>query len=103
MDARQFHLHSGKKGSALAVRVRPGCGRNEVTELSPDGTVKVNLTAPANDLKINQALVILLAEVLQVPTGRIEIVAGAGGLDKLVSILDLDAVEVQERLLRKAT
>jgi uncharacterized protein (TIGR00251 family) len=101
VDPRKYHLHNGQKGSALAVRVSPRSAGNEITEISPDGTVKVNLTAPADDVKINQSLVNFLAEILQVPNGRIEIVAGAGGRDKLVSILDLDTAEVQERLLRK--
>lgn len=103
MNPQQFHLHNGKKGSALAVRVNPRSGRNAVSGISPDGTVQVDLTTPVDDLQINQSLVKLLAEILQVPGGRIEIVAGMGGKDKLVSILDLDAAEVQERLLRKAT
>ena len=100
MDPRQFHLHDGKKGSALAVRVTPRSSRNEIVEISNDGTVKVRLTA-ADDLKINQALVNFLAEILDVPRGRVDIVAGVSGKDKLVSILDLDTVEVQERILRK--
>lgn len=101
MDARQYHLHDGKKGSALAVRVTPRSSRNEIAEILNDGTVKVRLTAVADDLKINQALVSFLAEVLDVPRGRIDIVAGVSGKDKLVSILDLDTTEVQERILRK--
>lgn len=101
MDARQFHLHDGKKGSALAVRVTPRSRRNEIVEILNDGTVRVRLTASTDDIKINQELVNFLAEVLEVPRGRVDIVAGVSGKDKLVSILDLDAMEVQERILRK--
>ena len=101
MDSRQFHLHDGKKGSALAVRVTPRSSRNEIVEILNDGTVKIRLTVAADDMKINQALVNFLAEVLDVPRGRVDIVAGVSGKDKLVSILDLDAVEVQERVLKK--
>ena len=101
MDSRQFHLHDGKKGSALAVRVTPRSSRNEIVEISNDGMVKVRLTATADDIKINLALVNFLAEILDVPRGRVDIVAGVSGKDKLVSILDLDSAEVQERILRK--
>jgi len=101
VDSRQFHLHDGKKGSALAVRVTPRSSRNEIVEISNDGTVKVRLTATADDIKINLALVNFLAEILDVPRGRVDIVAGVSGKDKLVSILDLDSAEVQERILRK--
>lgn len=101
MDARQFHLHDGKKGSALAVRITPRSSRNEIAEILNDGTVKVRLTAAGDDIKINQALVNFLAEILDVPRGRVDIVAGVSGKDKLVSILDLDTAEVQERILQK--
>jgi hypothetical protein len=52
-------------------------------------------------MKINQALVDYLAEVLEVPRNRVDIVAGVTGKDKLVSVLDLDTSEVQSRILRK--
>lgn len=101
MDSRQFHLHDGKKGSALAVRVTPRSSRDEIAEILNDGTVKVRLTAAADDKAINLALVNFLAEVLGVPRGRVDIVAGISGKDKLVSILDLDSAEVQQLILRK--
>lgn len=101
MDSRQFHLHDGKKGSALAVRVTPRSSRDEIAEILSDGTVKVRLTVAADDQAINLALVSFLAEVLGVPRGRVDIVAGVSGKDKLVSILDLDSSEVQQLILRK--
>jgi uncharacterized protein YggU (UPF0235/DUF167 family) len=98
---RKFHLHNGKLGSALAVRVTPRSRRNEIAEILNDGTVRIRLTASGDELEINQALVDYLAEILAVPRERLEIVAGTSGKDKLVSILDLDSAEVQERILRK--
>lgn len=101
MDSRQFRLHDGKKGSALAVRVTPRSRKNEIAEILNDGTVRIRLTAAGDDMKINQELIDFLAEALEVPRGRVDIVAGVSGKDKLVSILDLDSAEVQERILRK--
>jgi hypothetical protein len=101
VDARQFHLHDGKKGSALAVRVTPRSSRDEIAAILNDGTVKVHLTVAGDDMEINQALVNFLTKTLDVPRGRVDIVAGVSGKDKLVSILDLDTAEVQERILRK--
>jgi uncharacterized protein (TIGR00251 family) len=101
MSSRQYHLHNGKKGSALAIRVTPRASRNEISEILSDGTVKIRLTASPVEGKANQALIEFLADVLEVPRARIEIVAGATGKDKLVSILDLDAETVHERILRK--
>ena len=101
MSSRQYHLHNGKKGSALAIRVTPRSRRNEISEILSDGTVKIRLTAPPVEGKANQALIDFLADVLEIPQARIEIVAGTTGKDKLVSILDLDAETVHERILRK--
>jgi uncharacterized protein len=101
MVPRKFHLHNGKTGSAVAIRVSPRSRRNEIAEILNDGTVRIRLTASGDEMKINQALVDYLAEILAVPRDRVEIVAGVSGKDKLISILDLDTAEVQSRILRK--
>ena len=100
MSSRQYQMHDGKTGSALAIRVTPRASRNEISEILSDGTVKIRLTAPPAEGKANKALIEFLAHVLGVPASRIEIVAGATGRDKLVSILDLDAQTVHERILQ---
>lgn len=98
MEARKFRLHDGRRGAALAVRVTPRASRNEITEIQPDGTVKVRLVA-APEAEANQELVKFLSEVLGVPPSKIEIVAGQSGRDKLLSVLDIDKDEVHQRLL----
>ena len=100
MTPRNFHLHDGKKGSALAIRVTPRASRNEIVEILSDGTIRIRLTAPPADGKANQALVQFLAEVLDIPVNRIDIVAGFTGRDKLVSILDMDAEMVHKIILQ---
>ena len=101
MSSRKFHLHNGKKGAALAIRVTPRARRNEIVGILDDGTIKIRLTSPPVEGKANNALVEFLADVLDVPRSRIDIVAGETGRDKLVSILDLDAQTVQKRILQK--
>ena len=101
MTSRQYHLHNGRKGAALAIRVTPRSRRNEIVEVQSDGTIRVRLTAPPVEGEANKALVKFLAEVLEVPPSNIEIIAGASGHDKLVSVLDLDAETVHERILKK--
>jgi len=66
-----------------------------------DGTIKIRLTAPPVEGKANQALIEFLAEVLEVPRSKIEIVAGIKGREKLVSIIELDAETTQARILGK--
>ncbi len=98
MENRKFRLHDGKRGVALAVRVTPRSSRNEITEIQSDGTVKVRLTAAPNEAEANKMLVAFMAEVLGVPTKNIDIVAGATGHDKLISVMDMDSQEVHDRL-----
>jgi hypothetical protein len=99
MSKRSFRLHDGKHGAALAVRVTPRASKNEIVEVLSDGTVKVHITAPPVEDKANQALLKFLAEILDVPVSRLEIVAGATGRDKLVSVLDMDAAEVHKKIV----
>jgi uncharacterized protein len=100
MPTREFRMHGGKKGAALAVRVTPRSSKNEISEVLSDGTVKVRLTAPPVEGRANAALVAFLAEVIGVPASTIEIVAGETGRDKLVSILDMDPATVHWRILQ---
>jgi uncharacterized protein (TIGR00251 family) len=99
MSPRKFHLHDGKKGAALAVRVTPRASKNEIVEVLNDGTIKVHLTAPPVEGKANEALVKFLAEVLGVATSRIEVVAGANGRDKLISVLEMDSATVHKKIV----
>lgn len=100
MSAQKYHLHNGQKGAALAIRVTPRASRNEIVEILSDGTVRIRLTAPPVEGKANEALITFLAEVLDIPRSRLEIVAGFAGRDKLVSVLDVDPETVHQRILQ---
>jgi uncharacterized protein (TIGR00251 family) len=99
MGSRSFHLHDGKKGSALAIRVTPRASKDEIVEILSDGTIKVHLTAPPVEGKANEALLKFLSKVLDVPERKLDIVAGAGGRDKLISIIDMDAATLHKKIL----
>jgi hypothetical protein len=99
MPKRDFHLHDGKTGSALAVRVTPRASHNQIVEVMDDGTVKIHLNVPPVDDETNEKLIEFLSEVLGTPKNRIEIVAGDSGRDKLISVLDMDADAVHKRII----
>jgi uncharacterized protein len=99
MEYRSFHLHDGKKGAAIAVRVTPRASKNEIVDILSDGTVKVHLTAPPIEGKANEALIKFMAKVLGVPKKQLEIVAGANGRDKLISVIDMDANMVHKKIV----
>ena len=65
--SRKYVLHSGQRGSALAVRITPRASRNQIVGVLSDGTVKVHLASEPADEVLNVELVGYLAEVLGVP------------------------------------
>lgn len=98
MSERKFKLHDGKHGAALTIRVTPRARRTEIGEVMKDGTLRIRVQQPPVEGKANKALIEFLAEMLGVRKNRIDIVAGRRGLDKLVSVLDMSAAEVQRRI-----
>jgi uncharacterized protein (TIGR00251 family) len=95
---RKFKLHSGKSGAALTLRITPRARKTEFAGVLEDGILRVRVAAPPVEGKANVALLTFLAKVLGVRKNRIEIIAGQRGLDKIVSVLDLSAEEVQSRI-----
>jgi uncharacterized protein len=96
---RKFELHSGQRGSALAVRITPRADRNQIVGVLDDGTIKVYLVSDPSEDELNTELLSYLAEVLGVPKSRVEVVAGESGRDKLVSVMDMDVETAQQRVL----
>ncbi len=95
---RAYKLHDGHRGAAMTVRVTPRARRTEIAGFLEDGILRIRIAAPPVEGRANAALVEFLAKVLSVRKNRIEIVAGDKGLDKIVSITDLSADEVQRRV-----
>lgn len=100
MTQRKFHLHDGKSGAALGIRVTPRASRDEIAEILHDGTIRIRLNSAPAEKEINVALSRFLASILGVPEDRIEVVAGHNGRDKLVSIIDVDAETVHKKVIQ---
>ena len=98
MSNRNFHLHNGQKGAALAVRVTPRATSNQVAEILHDGTIRLRLVAAPGD-EVNAVLTSYLADILEVPESAIDVVAGQTGRDKLVSVLNLDSEDAHRKIL----
>jgi len=67
----------------------------------PDGTIQVRIAAPPVDGAANTALLRFLADILDVPRSRLEIISGASSRRKRIVIAGLAADEV-ETLLQAA-
>jgi uncharacterized protein (TIGR00251 family) len=95
---RRFRFHDGRTGAAMAVHVTPRARKNELTGITADGTLRIRLAAPPVEGAANKALLDLLADILGVRAGTLEIIAGEKGKDKIVSVENLDANTVEERV-----
>jgi uncharacterized protein (TIGR00251 family) len=95
---RRFRFHDGRIGAAMAVHVTPRSRKDELTGIAADGTLRVRLTAPPVEGAANKALLELLAHVLGVRTSSLEIIGGEKGKDKIISVVDLDAHIVEEKV-----
>ena len=91
MASRDYDLHDGKAGAALAVRLTFKASHNALVGILRDGTIRVHVTAPPKNGQDNKALIRLLSRVLNVPESNVDIVAGETGRDKLVSVMGLSA------------
>ena len=99
MTQRNYKLHDGKKGAALAVRVTTRATENKIIGALNDGTVKVHIAAEPTEGQANKALIEFLASVLEVEKERIEVVAGDTGRDKLISVLDMDSETLHKKIV----
>jgi uncharacterized protein (TIGR00251 family) len=85
------------RGVALAVKVVPGSSRQGVAGRYGEG-IKVTVTSKPVDGAANKAVVELLAEILQVPAGHIQIIRGKTHPRKEVLIMGLPAEVIARRL-----
>jgi uncharacterized protein YggU (UPF0235/DUF167 family) len=49
--------------------------------------------------KANEALLKFLSKVLDVPLTQLDVVAGATGRDKLISVIDMDASTLHKKIV----
>ena len=100
MTERKFEITDARGGAAVGIRVVTQAANTEIAGKTEDGALKIRLMAsPAGDPSANAELVNFLAQMLDIPSNQIEIVAGEGHRDKIVSIEGLTTREVEDRLL----
>ncbi len=94
---RKFEITDAKRGAAFTVRVVTRAQRNEIVGIQEDRSLKIRLTASAND-QANDELIRFLAARLGVPESAIEIVAGRDNRDKWISVEGVSTADVEQRL-----
>ena len=83
------------------VKVQPGASWNEISG-EHDGMLKLKIAAPPVDGKANEECRRFLAAVLEVPVGSVEIKSGAASRIKVITVGNLTAEGLRERLSARA-
>ena len=78
-------LRETSGGVLLSVKLKPRASKNEIGE--PLGEeLKIKVTAPPVDAAANQALIELLADTLDCPRGRVELIRGQTSRHKTIKL-----------------
>jgi uncharacterized protein len=85
------------EAARIAVRVQPRARRDELAG-ERDGALLVRVTAPPVEGHANEAVRKLLAKRLRIAPGRVSVVRGASGRDKLVEVQGMGAGAVRRAL-----
>jgi uncharacterized protein (TIGR00251 family) len=90
-------LRDQPDGVLLSVKLQPRASANEIGE-PLGGELRIKVTAPPVDAAANEALVRLLADTLDCPRGRVELVRGQTSRHKLVKLYGITAAAALEKL-----
>lgn len=70
----------------ILVRVRPHAARSQLIDVMDDGSLKIDIAAPAEEGRGNVMLVKFLGEVFGVPATGVKILSGKAARLKLIRI-----------------
>src|SRR5262245_62359061 len=92
-----FKLQSTSAGVILPVHAQPGARKDGITGVHA-GRLKVAVTQAPEKGKANQALVKLLAELLELKRAQIALIAGETSHHKKFLITGIDRATLEQRL-----
>jgi uncharacterized protein (TIGR00251 family) len=91
-------LSAQPDGALLAVKLQPRASKNEIVGAMGD-ELRIKVTAPPVDAAANESLLKLLADKLECPRGRVELVRGHTSRHKVIKLHGLDAQLIATRLI----
>ena len=95
-DANELVTVDGDR-VVLSVHVQPRAGRTAVVGRHGDA-LKLRVAAPPLDDRANEATIALVAELFDVPTSAVELVAGARSRVKRLRVSGIDHETAVERV-----
>ena len=92
-----LELQSTNAGIILPVQAQPGARKNGITGIHA-GRLKIAVTQAPEKGKANQALIKLLAELLELKRAQIALIAGESSHHKKFLIAGMDRATLEQRL-----
>ena len=86
-------------GVLLSVKLQPRASANEIGD-ALGSELRIKVTAPPVDAAANQALIKLLAQRLDCPRNRVELVRGHTSRHKTIKLYGLTVEDVVKRLTK---
>ena len=91
------YLRETSGGTLLSVKLQPRASKNEIGAPLGD-ELKIKVTAPPVDAAANQALVEFLAEKLDCPRGKVELIRGHTSRHKIIMLHGFKPADVLQKL-----
>src|SRR6185295_9448396 len=91
------YLRAQSDGVWLSIKLQPRASANEIGE-ALGNELRVKVTAPPVDSAANEALVRFLAEKLDCPRNRVELVHGQTSRHKVIKLHGMMAEDVANKL-----
>lgn len=85
-------------GVTLAIKLQPRASKNEIGEAG-GSELRIRVTAPPVDAAANEALLRLLADTLDSPRSKVELLRGHTSRQKVVKVYGMKAAEVLTHLI----
>ena len=94
-------ITTGAAGVTLNLKVQPRASRNEIGAAVGD-QLKIKVTAPPVDAAANQAVVEMLADLLDCSRGSVQILRGQTSRNKVILVRGIPPEKVAEALASKS-
>jgi uncharacterized protein (TIGR00251 family) len=90
-------IRSQSDGVLLSIKLQPRASANEIGQPLGD-ELRIKVTAPPVDAAANEALIRLLADRLDCPRNKIELIRGQTSRHKVVKVYGMEAETVVAKL-----
>ena len=90
-------MKQNEKRATIEVHLQPGARKNEITGFKGE-VLYIKVTAAPEKGQANQALIELLADVLDTAKSSLTLLRGAASRSKVVAVEGMDAADLKARL-----